>query len=527
MDWTEIDRLIEELKLQEAAKRLDEILPAIRESGDAEEITRALVRGAQLRANIAEPAEAVRFLQGQPWPEDRRQRAVLSLFMAEALKHYYDSYRWTIWKNEAVLSDQPVDVEKWTTGQIFEAAGKAYLEAWKERELLGGIPVTGLADFLKPNNYPKEVRGTLRDTVTYLWAEHLADTGYWSPAQSNAASRMDVVALLRDGELPGEQLVDSEIHPLRRIMALLAHHERWHAAKGNKDGALEARLERYHRLQNHALADEMKALRQELEKDLAEYRQVPWWAMGMAELAQLHRNTNDLPKAVEAARAAHEAYPESPGGERGLNIARDIEAPVYYLGAMASDGLHRRSIQVNHKNLPALWFRAYPFDVKQRLTRKDGQLFPAVEELLKSKPVFAWKTDLPATPDFQMHTTYVTPAIGRKGAWMVLASAREDFATLTADRQSYVENQVVAAPMVLGDLVLVARERQSGELEVVALSGETGEPQPGVVAVRHRSRGSEVYFASRGDDVALLLNTHHYRPEDEKTGRGTLVFTDR
>ncbi|HVG09006.1 MAG TPA: alpha-2-macroglobulin family protein [Thermoanaerobaculia bacterium] len=525
--WTEIDRLIKELKLQEAMQRLDEILPAIRKSGDAEEVTRALVRGAQLRASIVEPAEAVRFLQTQPWPEGRRQRAVLSLFMAEALKNYYDNYRWKIWQNETVLSDQPVDLEKWTTGQIFEAVSKAYLVAWKERELLGSIPVAELDDFLKPNNYPKEVRGTLRDTVTYLWVGLLADTGYWSPAQTNAASRMDLVALLREGELPDEQLVDPETHPLRRIMALLADHERWHASKGNKDGALEARLERYRRLQNHALPDEMKALRQELEKDLPEFRQVPWWAMGMAELAQLYRNSNDLPRAVETARAGHGAYPKSPGGARALAMARDIESPAYYLGAMASDALHRRSIQVQHKNLPALWFRAYPFDVKQRLTRSDGQIFPAVEELLKSKPVFAWKEDLPATPDFQMHTTYVTPAIGRKGAWVVLASAREDFATQTPDGKSYVENLVAAAPLILGDLVLVARERKSGDVEVVAVSGETGEPQPGVSVVRHKMRGSEAWFASRGDDVAVLLNAYHYRPEEEKPGRGALVFTDR
>ncbi|HYH45080.1 MAG TPA: alpha-2-macroglobulin family protein, partial [Thermoanaerobaculia bacterium] len=193
---------------------------------------------------------------------------------------------------------------------------------------------------------------------------------------------------------------------------------------------------------------------------------------------------------------------------------------------------HRRSIQVNHKNLPALWFRAYPFDLKQRLARSDGprndgQIFPPVGELLKSKPVFAWKADLPATPDFQMHTTYVTPAIGRKGAWMVLASAREDFAIETPDGQRYAENLVVAAPLVLGDLVLVARERQNGEVEVVAMSGETGEPLPEVRAVRHKSRGSETWFASRGDDVAVLLNVYHYRPEDERTGQGALVFTDR
>lgn len=528
VDWKEIDRLIKELKLQEAAKRLDELLPEIRKSGNEEELTRALVRGAQLRANIAEPGEAVRFLQSQPWPEARRERAVLSLFLAEALKNYYDNYRWTIWENEAVLSDKPLDVERWTTGQFFEAASKAYLEAWKEHELLGTIPVSRMSEFLEPNTYPKEVRGTLRDTAVYLWVEHLADTGYWSPAQTNAASRMDLVALLREGELPEEQLLDAEVHPLRRIMAVLAEHESWHLSKGNRDGALEARLERYRRLQNHALPEEMEALVQELVKDLPEFRQVPWWAMGMAELAQLHRNTNDLVKAMAAARAASEAYPDSPGGKRGGAIVKDIETPQYYMGAMASDGLDRRSIHVNHKNLSALWFRAYRIDLEEILKRKDGRLFPEVDELLRGKPAYSWKTELPATPDFQMHATYVTPRIDRKGAYVVLASAREDFARTTPDGKRYVENLVIASPLVLGDLVLVAREKQGGELEVVALSGETGEPLPDVRPVRLAlQRGTEAWFARRGDDVALLLNTHRWRQPEERTGYGTLIFTDR
>ncbi len=548
--WQEIDRLIEELKLQEAKHLLDEILPAIRESGDEEQLARALIRGSQLRADSAEPGEAVRFLQSQPWPEGRRERAVLSLFMAAALKNYYDNYRWKVWENEAVLSDQPVEVERWTTGQIFEAVSKAYLEAWKERELLGGIPVTQLSDLLKPNNYPKEVRGTLRDTVTYLWTVHLADTGYWSPAQTNAASRLDLMVLLRDGELPDEQLVDPEIHPLRRIMALLADHERWHLSKGNRDGALEARLERYRQLQGHALpGDERKALRQELEKDLLEFQKIPWWAMGMADLARLYQNSGDLAKALEIARAAQKAFPNSPGGEEARSIASWIETPVYRMEAMASDALHRRSIQVHHKNLPALWFRAYPIDLRQRLALKDRRsLFPSVEEVLESKPAYAWKADLPATPDYQVHTTFITPAIDRKGAWLVLASGREDFATLTPDGKRYLDNLVLAAPMVLGDMVLVAREHESGKVEVAAVSGETGEPLAGVEVTRHdiggrqgggspeRSaeglfdldqRGSHAFFATRGDDVALLLNAYRYRPHPEKTGKGMLVFTDR
>src|SRR5215218_10081196 len=77
--WKEIDRLISELKLQEASARLDEALPELLKAGD-DSWMRALVRGAQLRAGSAEPEEAVRFLKSHPWPEGWRERAVLSLF---------------------------------------------------------------------------------------------------------------------------------------------------------------------------------------------------------------------------------------------------------------------------------------------------------------------------------------------------------------------------------------------------------------------------------------------------------------
>ncbi|HWM94449.1 MAG TPA: MG2 domain-containing protein [Thermoanaerobaculia bacterium] len=549
--WKEIDRLISELKLQEAVQRLDELLPALREAGDEEAYARALIRGAQLRAGSAEPGEAVRFLQSQLWPENRRQRAVLSVFFAEALKNYYVNYRWTIWKNEAVLSDKPVDVEKWTTGQLFEAASKAYLDAWKEREVLGTVPVSELSEFVEPNNYPKEVRGTLRDMVTYLWVEHLADTGFWSPAQSNATNRFDLAALFRGGEVPEAELANPEVHPLVRIVTVLAELERWHLSRGNRDGALEARLERLRRLQNHALPDEMKALRQELEAFLPAFRDTPWWAMGMAELATLHRNTGDLPGAVRAARAGHEAFPKSPGGERSLNLAREIEAPEYYLGATRSDNLGRRSIQVQHKNLPVLWFRAYPVDLRQRIERTRERIFPMVDELLKGKPAYSWKTGLPATPDHQTHTTYVTPEIGRPGAYVVVASGREDFATLTKDGKTYLDNMVLGTPVILGDLALLARRDERNRMTVTAVSGSRGEPVAGVEArwyeTSRQHRGFrqaatsnaegmlpfDLYqgyavLARKGDDIALLEGSSYRGERDEpKTGRDVLVFTDR
>lgn len=543
--WKEIDRLISELKLQEASARLDELLPALRQAGD-DSWMRALVRGAQLRVNIAAPEEAVRFLKSQPWPEGRRERAVLSLFYAQALKTYYDNYRWEIWEREAIQSKDPADLSKWTAGQVFEAASQAYLDVWKDREALGSVPVTGLSDFLEPNNYPKEVRGTLRDTLSYLWVELLADTAYWSPRQTNATAHFDLAAMSQD-EAHLEQLGDPAVHPLVQAMTVLADLEEWHRSQGTPGGALEARLERFRRLRQHAAGSDVEALEKELASVLPAYRKDPWWSMGMAELADLHRSQGELVQAVQAAREGIMAYPGSPGAKACEAIVGDVENPEYRVTVTATDGLARRSIEVFHKNLPALWFRAYPLDLEARL-RGTGPIFPDRGDVFakNNKPAFTWKAELPATPDYQEHRTYVTPPIDRPGVYLLMASARQDF-----DEE---QNQIVGTPFVLGGLVVLARNPRDGKgFEVETLGGDRGEPLSGTTVSLYKVDGWErrgkretgttdgqgrirfdaanspqgyVVVARKGGEIGFLQSYLQEMPGMDE-GVRSLVFTDR
>ena len=58
-----------------------------------------------------------------------------------------------------------------------------------------------------------------------------------------------------------------------------------------------------------------------------------------------------------------------------------------------------------------------------------------------------WKSDLPATPDFKDHRTYVTPPLKTHGLWVVAASRREDFGESG--------NQVTGVNIIVTDLHLV------------------------------------------------------------------------
>ena len=113
----------------------------------------------------------------------------------------------------------------------------------------------------------------------------------------------------------------------------------------------------------------------------------------------------------------------------------------------------RRSIGLDHANLPTVWFRAWPVDLLRQIgSTDDYNLLPDSEDvgrLMARPPKHEWKVDLPATPDFRQHRTFATILAERNGLYVVVASARGDFAE--------AGNRRTAVDVVVTDLVLVSR----------------------------------------------------------------------
>jgi uncharacterized protein YfaS (alpha-2-macroglobulin family) len=466
--WSDIDRLIADGRLEEASKKLEAMLRTVRTSGDEENWTRVLVYNAQIHLALHKTEGAVRFLQEEPWPSGAVSRSVLDLFFAHSLATYARAYFWEIELREQVESSQTVDLKHWTREQIRDAAVAAYLDLWSRREELGELPVARWDLYLEANEYPAEIRGTLRDAVSYFFVDLLADSSLWSAQENLEVDRLDLPSLIR-----GE---GASTHPLERLSSSLGDLERWHAAAGRREAALEARRERLRRLYAaFTKVEDRRLIRRDLEESLAAARDLPWWSMGMATLAEFTMVSEAPDRLAQAHRIAAEgqaADPTSPGGLRCGAVRDQIEAPEFALTAMKSDGLGRRSIRVSHRNLPALFFRAYSDDPDEP---RDSIGPSKVEELLRSgQPAAVWRVELPETPDFELHTTWVVPPMDRPGAYVILASPREDFPFEEA------KSPIQAVRLLLGDLVLAVRSQQtSGDLDVLALSGATGEPVAG------------------------------------------------
>ena len=552
-DWKAVEDLIADQRFEAAHAHVREIRDAAAADGHDFAWTRALIEETCLRTALHGYETAVKELRASDWPEDPVYRAVLELYFARALTTYHDRYDHMIRQRERIIEDDEVDLEQWTSEQIIAAAHAALGRAWAGRAAWGDRSLGELGVFIQQNDYPARIRGTLRDAVTYMWAELLVNTRYWTPAESNEKHKLDAGALIRGEVDTSLDPADPKRHPLERLCVLLEDLERWHAEAGRYEAAHEARLTRLWHL-FEPLSEKRDAIVEHVVEVQGHFdRGFPWWSQGQWFLCQLLRRDSApdaLRLAHDAAVAGRDRHPESIGGLRCAHALADLERPHYDIDALSADAAERRTIHIVHKNLDRLYFRAWRFDLEARVDefRTIQDIRPDREEVerwLETRdPDLRWTVDLPETPDFRDHQTYTGLPDCRKGAYMVLASTRQDFAREL--------NRLGSTCVIVTDLVLTAREL-GGELEVIARSGETGRPLAGVDVSLLGRRGKEaamfggarsgadgrariiypegrrsgLLFGRRGKDLALIENAFVNRRADSPDRSDTFIYTDR
>lgn len=482
-DWTTVEGLVGEQKYQAAVEAVAALRARAAAAGATEEWTRALVQEVQLTSALGGVEKAVRLLRETPWPDAPEATVVLRLLYADSLLRYLEVYGWEIRQRQQVASAAGADLQQWTAPQIVAAIDTALATLWQARESWGDRPLGRLAPYFDPTDYPDRIRGTLRDTVTYLWVAFLADTGHWQPAQEHGTYRLDLATLVAADLEP-----EDGAHPLVRLAAVLGDLERWHTAGDRPEAAFEARLELLRRLEtSFARGGDRRLLRADLESALTELGAAyPWWSVGQAQLArqveaearrvESEGSPDGLTAARDIARRGAAAHPESVGGRRCASIVATLEAPGLDLEAMQSDGAGKRSLLLRHRNLERVHFRAYALPLAAAVTQgQDYSPLPSrrqVEELLAGGPPrHQWSVELPATPDLATHQTYVVPPLAEAGLYVVVVSARQGFST--------VDNRLEAVNFVVSDLVVLART-QALEVAVDVRSGSSGENLEGV-----------------------------------------------
>lgn len=552
--WKQVEQLVNDDRAEAASQVVEKRLVDARKAGDEAELARCLIKLTQLRIGLGGYETAVKRLRAEAWPKAPLHRAMVELYYANALQSYAQLYSWEIQSREKVDTKGEVDLKAWTRDQIYAEAQRAWQNVWALREPLGGQPVGALKEHLVPNDYPKGIRDTFRDAVTYMRVETLQNTAGWTAEQQNTTWRLDLAALIQGAPASSGKLdlLSPAVHPLLKVGALLDDLEAWHLEAGRREAALEARLKRLDALRA-AYSEERPraAVRDALLALLPQVATLGWSAVARAQLAQWWEDSGDSVRALAIARAGAQAFPHTLGGRQCAHLVARIEAPDFTLQGMQSDGLERRSLEVTHRNLPRLYLRAWRLDLRREITtRSDYQVLAdrsTLKGLLARSADARWTVELPPTPDYRSHRTQVVPPLEQRGLWFIAASAREDFVE--------AKNRIVGVNLLLTRLVLATRQlAHDGSMTVSVVDGDTGAPVAGAQVQLwsygyNRARRAEVtrtsdaqgelrlerqpgdrnYFllAEKGGDFALEAERIGFWSSKPQPGSGALIFTDR
>ena len=490
--WPEIGKLVENQKTSEAVAKLQQLRTAASKSGDEKKAFLAFIRIQQLRVALHEYESVVKAIiefQKESKQSDEQLNLRLAVFYSQALFDYYTNYQHEIDQREKVdAGTAKNDIRRWTRDQIATEIIRSLEQPWKNRESLQKIGIAEFGDFIVKNSYPAGVRDSMRDFVSYLLVDVLANTSLWSPIELNEKYKISIATMVeKSAAKSSDSLLVEPIHPLQKIAGVLLDLEKWHLSSGRADGAMSARIDLVKNLYSHLDKEgDQSRVKKWLSDYLTQNRTIAWWTVGVATLAEFEQSDGNLMEAHRLVTDCASRFKDSVGAKICGSIKEDIEQPRFDFAGMKLDQADKRSFQLSHKNIKKVFLRAWPIDIYKeiKVNNQEANIVSdeRQEQLLKKKPEFAWTVELPDTPDFRMHKTYISPPAKalKQGAWVITASASSDF-KLTG-------NTMRSTFHVVSDLVLLKRSEnttsantnKSRKISAFVVSGSSGQPIPGV-----------------------------------------------
>ncbi|MCP4292278.1 MAG: hypothetical protein GY780_10655 [bacterium] len=551
-----VDTLLYEGKKESACISLNKIMLQAISLEDEESWTRALVRQVQLRVAMKQYEKAVDLMLNTPWPQKAEQRNLTNLYYGYSLNHYLSRNRHSIRGNATKAGGRAALLKDWTIGDFRREINSAYYQVLLNQGTLSENDFGDLQPYLSGGSFPSRIRGTARDAVTYLWVMHLRNTTYWSASHHEETKRFSASDFLTLNTDEQSKLDSDEIHPLKKIHKLLVDLALNHQKNGRQEAALDVMLQLSDTIhdhiripvQNSKYIDWTEELLSTMDKDL------PWWSKGMWNLGSLYEEENgsdNLIKAVEIFQQGARQHPHSVGGSLCIEKLETLQRPDYSLKAMPLDGHGKRSIQIRHRNISRVYFRAWRIDLFEELRNgreisqsafTDGK---ETERLLKEiPPNLQWSQVVPDMMDFQYHFSYASLPEGTPGAYVVAASLEEDFREKT--------NILSWFDIFYTDLV-ISRWENKNELYLDVSSGLTGQPVPDVqldvfylgewedstksISLRTDARGQAMIpmlersnylvYAQKGQHESWLKNKYFSHSPKEKNIRSSIIYTDR
>ena len=484
--WKKIDSLSTKKGLtQSALEEVNKIYVLAKKEKQDAQVIKALLYQASLQQITEEEADNKTIVQ---WQQEINtaggpSKSILQSILAEKYLYYFQQHRYQLYDRTKTTNFKKEDIATWGADDFHEKISALYLASLKDEKLLQQttldafepIIIKGNARYLRPTLYDLLAHRALeyfkdgeRDITKAAYAFEINDVKYFSPA----ADFIKLTIITKDSA----SLYHKALLIYQKLLA-------FHLNDQTPDALIDADIQRLQFVQQHSVVeDNDKLYEKALTTITTKYEHFPVAAQAAYLIALLHTkkgseysplkfNDNDSgnPRyeylvAAEICKKVLQQKDSSEGYVNCYNLLKQFELPALKLTTEKVNvpGQPFRTL-VTYRNLNQLYFRVIKLtdDLDQQLTDRYSDRF--WRQITNFDPISKWSRAIPATNDYQEHSTEVKVESLPVGRYILLCSAKEDFST--------DKNPLSAQFIDISSISYV-----NNETEFFVLNRETGKP---------------------------------------------------
>lgn len=487
--WKKIDSLVNQKGLVKSA--LEEVnklyQTAKKEKQEAQRI-KALVYKLGLEEGQQEDADnqTIRSMETEIAAASGASKAILQSLLAEKYVNWFQNHRWELYDRTKLAVSDKKDIATMTASDIHEKIASLYLSSLKERGLLQQTKLAAFDAIINKGN-TRQLRSTLFDLLAHralsyfksnerdidkpAYAFEIDNPSYFAPAA-------DFVKL----KIEHKDSSALYLHALQLYQELL----RFHLADNTPDAMLDADLDRLQFVHQYAVMEKKDRLYEDALTTITEqYKDHPASAQALYLLALQHMKTaslykplagnsglnaiykDDYVKAAQLCQAALQQKEESEGRTNCYNLLQQIKRKELQLHTEKVNlpNLPFRTL-VNFRNISKAYLRLVKISDEQLSRLAQGYDDAYWKELMAVPATKNWSQELPATNDYQQHSSEIKVNELPVGNYLLLASASSDW--------TFEQN-----PLAVQYFYVSAISYINNNNDYFVLNRETGQPLAG------------------------------------------------
>lgn len=482
--WKKVDELISKKGLPESAlKEVQNIYNYAKKEKNDGQLIKALVFRINIQQQKEEEADikAIQQLEKEIPVVNEPAKSILQNLLAEAYWQYLQNNRWKFYnRTNTDVTFKKEDIATWTLDDLHKRISSLYLSSIKEEKLLQQTKLDAFEPIIIKGNM-RQLRPTLYDLLAHRALDYFENDERNISKPEDAFEINSPFAFKRAADFVKTKFPTTDSASLHhKALLLFQKLIAFHINDKTPDALLDVDLRRIQFVNRYSTLDtKTDEYRNALERIWKNYNQQPvatqavyLLANSYAEFAATYdfkkHKTNDAlnpryyyKKAVELCKEVLNQNTESEGKTNCRNLLTQIEQQDLAISVEKVNvpGKPFRSL-VRFKNTTQLWFRI--LKVTKEPTDEERENYweeTYWTKLTAQKPAESFTYKLPATDDYQLHSTELKIPALATGMYMVLVSTNENFSTsksIMAAQYIHVSN--IAWIHSFNDFFVVTRE---------------------------------------------------------------------